>query len=262
MMKNFILIFGLTLFSCGEAPEIDLFIESQKTENITINGIVQNGEGLEISLEAPLLEARGKKVQVAKATIKKDNSFEIKTNIPGLGYYILKINTPEKDSIELTLNKGDEIQMNTSVERFSSAPMISGVSWASDVNTYQGALNSENNKNLLSGLSVKRMKENLSNPFNIVYSMHLMEREEEYNEARIQILFEVAEAYYNNYPGSEPAKNFQNQALFLRKYMENNALFAFGAIFHTFFAFGAIFHTCFAFGAICRTFFRLRRYFR
>ena len=82
MMKNFILIFGLTLFSCGESPEIDLFIESQKTENITINGIIQNGEGLEISLEAPLLEARGKKVQVAKATIKKDNSFEIKTNIP------------------------------------------------------------------------------------------------------------------------------------------------------------------------------------
>ena len=55
--------------------------------------------------------------------------------------------------------------------------------------------------------------------------MNLMEREEEYNEARIQILFEVAEAYYNNYPGSEPAKNFQNQALFLRKYMENNAFY-------------------------------------
>lgn len=224
-MKILIFILGLMLISCGDAPEIDLFIDSDVDQNIIIHGIVQNGEDLEISLEAPLLAARGKTVHVAKTTIKKDNSFRIKTKIPGLGYYILKINTPEKDSIELTLNKGDEIYLNTSVDRFSAAPMVSGVSWASDVNTYQEVLNSENNEDLLSALAAKRMKENLSNPFNIVYSMHIMDREEEYNESRIQILFEVAEAYYNNYPGSEPAKNFQNQALFLRKYMENNAFY-------------------------------------
>ena len=226
IMKYLLLICWIGLFSCGDTPGTDIFIENKNVLNdVKINGTVKNGAGMEIYLEAPLLEARGENIQVARAVISKENTFEINTTVPGLGYYILKINTPENDSIELTLNKGDQLNINTSVRDFSSSPSISGVSWSEEANTYQEMLKFNDSQKEISEYSAKRMRENPVNPFNIVLSMHLMNSEEEYNESRIQIFFEVANAFYNNYPGSEAANNFQKRTVFLRKYMENNGFY-------------------------------------
>ena len=66
-MKYLFLICLIGLVSCGDTPGTDVFIENQKSSNdITISGKIQNGAGMEIFLEAPLLESRGTKVQVAK----------------------------------------------------------------------------------------------------------------------------------------------------------------------------------------------------
>ncbi len=225
-MKYLFFICLCGLVSCGEVPGTDVFVENQKSpDDITISGKIQNGAGMEIFLEAPLLESRGTKVQIAKAVIENDDSFKINTKVPGLGYYILKIKSESNDSLELTLNKGDNLQLSTTVKDFMFNPKYSGVSWAEDANSYQQFIHSQDQEDQLSSFAAKRMKENPMNPFNIILSMHLMKKETDYNEARIQIFFEVASAFYSNYPGSEPANNFQNQTIFLRKYMENNAFY-------------------------------------
>ena len=225
-MKYLIFSLLIGLISCGESLETDVFIERKKeVDNVVISGKIQNGAGLEISLEAPLLQSRGTKVQVVKGIIDKNNSFTLNTQIPGLGYYILKLNSKSSDSLELTLKNGDQLSLNTSVSEFTTKPNYSGVSWADDANMYQQILNAPLSKENLSSYAFKRMKENPVNPFNIIHSMHLMNDENEYNESRIQLFFEVANAFYSYYPGSEPSNNFQKQTVFLRKYMENNAFY-------------------------------------
>ena len=222
-MKYLIFSLLIGLISCGESLETDVFIERKKeVDNVVISGKIQNGAGLEISLEAPLLQSRGTKVQVVKGIIDKNNSFTLNTQIPGLGYYILKLNSKSSDSLELTLKNGDQLSLNTSVSEFTTKPNYSGVSWAEDANMYQQILNAPLSKENLSSYAFKRMKENPVNPFNIIHSMHLMNDENEYNESRIQLFFEVANAFYSYYPGSEPSNNFQKQTVFLRKYMDNN----------------------------------------
>jgi thiol-disulfide isomerase/thioredoxin len=221
-MKYLIFSLLIGLISCGESLETDVFIE---VDNVVISGKIQNGAGLEISLEAPLLQSRGTKVQVVKGIIDKNNSFTLNTQIPGLGYYILKLNSKSSDSLELTLKNGDQLSLNTSVSEFTTKPNYSGVSWAEDANMYQQILNAPLSKENLSSYAFKRMKENPVNPFNIIHSMHLMNDENEYNESRIQLFFEVANAFYSYYPGSKPSNNFQKQTVFLRKYMENNAFY-------------------------------------
>ena len=225
-MKYLIFSLLIGLISCGESLETDVFIERKKeVDNVVISGKIQNGAGLEISLEAPLLQSRGTKVQVVKGIIDKNNSFTLNTQIPGLGYYILKLNSKSSDSLELTLKNGDHLSLNTSISEFTTKPNYSGVSWAEDANMYQQILNAPLSKENLSSYAFKRMKENPVNPFNIIHSMHLMNDENEYNESRIQLFFEVANAFYSYYPGSEPSNNFQKQTVFLRKYMENNAFY-------------------------------------
>ena len=225
-MKYLFFTLLIGLISCGESLDTDVFIERKKeVDNVVISGKIQNGAGLEISLEAPLLQSRGTKVQVVKGIIDKNNSFTLNTQIPGLGYYILKLNSKSSDSLELTLKNGDQLSLNTSVSEFTTKPNYSGVSWAEDANMYQQILNAPLSKENLSSYAFKRMKENPVNPFNIIHSMHLMNDENEYNESRIQLFFEVANAFYSYYPGSEPSNNFQKQTVFLRKYMENNAFY-------------------------------------
>ena len=106
-------LFGL--FSCDEVPGTDVYIENeQNSSEIIISGKIDNGAGIEIYLEAPLLESKGTKVEVAKSVIGENGSFEIKTTVPGLGYYLLKLKSETNDSLELSLNKGEHLELNTS----------------------------------------------------------------------------------------------------------------------------------------------------
>ena len=77
-MKYLIFSLLIGLISCGESLDTDVFIEREKkVDNVVISGKIQNGAGLEISLEAPLLQSRGTKVQVVKGIIDKNNIVRI-----------------------------------------------------------------------------------------------------------------------------------------------------------------------------------------
>jgi len=118
----FVLLFGL--FSCDEVPGTDVYIENeQNSSEIIISGKIDNGAGIKIYLEAPLLESKGTKVEVAKSVIGENGSFEIKTTVPGLGYYLLKLKSETNDSLELSLNKGEHLELNTSLEDFVNNPI-------------------------------------------------------------------------------------------------------------------------------------------
>jgi len=202
--------------------ESNSFQNNDSNTDISITGKIIDAAGLDLVLESPLL---GNKVEVARTMIDENENFTIQTNIPGLGYYILRLDNQNQDSLELSLNMGDQLTLNTSLDEYESNPKISGVSWSEDANGYYKILHSENVKTELSDFSATQMKKNPSNPFNIILSMHLMSTEEEYNESRIQIFGNVAQAFYETYPNSEAAKNFSKQFEQLQVYMVNNGFY-------------------------------------
>ena len=150
-MRYLLLLLLFGLFSCDEVPGTDVYIENeQNSSEIIISGKIDNGAGIEIYLEAPLLESKGTKVEVAKSVIGENGSFEIKTTVPGLGYYLLKLKSETNDSLELSLNKGEHLELNTSLVDFVSNPNYSGVSWAEDANIYQQLVLSQDEDKLSS----------------------------------------------------------------------------------------------------------------
>jgi len=198
------------------------FQNNNSNPDISITGKIKDAAGLYLILESPLL---GNKVEVARAMIDKNENFTIQTNIPGLGYYILRLDNQNQDSLELSLNMGDQLALNTSLDEYETNPKISGVPWSMDANRYYAILHSENRKTEMSEFTLERMKKDPSNPFNIILSMHLMSSEEEYNESRIQIFGNVAQAFFEKYPKTEAAKNFSKQFQQLREYMVNNGFY-------------------------------------
>ncbi len=229
-MKCFwFLILVSFLTSCGN--DVDSVLnednsnESYQTKveaDIVIRGKVKDAAGLDVVLESPLI---GNKVEVARAMIDENENFSIETNIPGLGYYVLRLGNQNRDSIELSLKIGDSLSLSTSLREFSLKPGLSGVAWSSDANAYCEILASANAKEELSEFTARRMKEEPSNPYNIILSMHLMSSKDEYNEARIQIFGDVAQSFYESYPNSEAAKNFGRQFQELQAYMVNNGFY-------------------------------------
>jgi len=222
MFKYYFFALCILLSSCGDDNNTDDNVYQDEESNISIKGKIKDAAGLDLVLESPLL---GNKVEVARTMIDENENFTIQTNIPGLGYYILRLDNQNQDSLELSLNMGDQLTLNTSLDEYESNPKISGVSWSEDANSYYKILHSENVNTELSDFSAAQMKKNPSNPFNIILSMHLMSTEEEYNESRIQIFGNVAQAFYETYPNSEAAKNFSKQFEQLQVYMVNNGFY-------------------------------------
>ena len=113
-MKTLLLIlfpFLLLLFACeNEEAEAPLEI------NFHVSGKVRNAIGQTISINAP---SENGNVLVASTKIKSDGTFAIDGNIPGLGYYIMKIGSEDKNSIPLSLNIKDHLKINTTLETFT-----------------------------------------------------------------------------------------------------------------------------------------------
>ena len=130
-MKTLLLIlfpFLLLLFACqNEEAEAPLDI------NFHVSGKVSNAIGQTISINAP---SENGNVLVASAKINSDGTFAIDGNIPGLGYYIMKIGSEDKNSVPLALNIKDHLKINTSLETFTYSLDASGTAWSSTMNEY------------------------------------------------------------------------------------------------------------------------------
>lgn len=198
---------------------------TSKTENnISITGQIIDGSNTRITLEAPLLQSKGKNIELASANLDAEGRFILKASIPGLGYYMLKSYGNEIDSVELTLAPKDNLNIEAHKDSIHKSIRSSGVPWSEDLENYQN-IRAEQNPIELSDFAAQRMKAAPSSAFNIVLSNHIMKSQSQWNEERIQIFGSVAAAFYKLDPNSEATQNFVRNFELMQTFMLNNGFY-------------------------------------
>ena len=159
--------------------------------NVSISGQIKDASNARITLEAPLMQSKGKNIELASDTLDAEGRFALDASIPGLGYYMLKIYGVKVDSVELTLTPQDNITLLTHKDSIHESITTEGVIWSQDLEDYQ-TIRAKENPIELSNFAAQRMKATPASPFNIVLSNHIMESQDQWNEERIQIFGSVA----------------------------------------------------------------------
>ena len=231
-MKTLLLIlfpFLLLLLACqNEEAEAPLDI------NFHVSGKVRNAIGQTISINAP---SENGNVLVASAKINSDGTFAIDGNIPGLGYYIMKIGSEEKNSVPLALNIKDHLKINTSLETFSYSLDASGTAWSSTMNEYltlrhefelkmgeianqQQKLSEEeftikliDSKQKIEEFSRDKIKSTPESPYNIILSMELIPANgfENWNLENLKCLEIMVTGYQNKYGDTPISRSVASQ---------------------------------------------------
>ena len=202
----------------------DDIISSYSANNVLISGQIRQASNMKITLEAPLMQSKGKNIELSSDSLDGNGHFEMNTSIPGLGYFMLKIYGESVDSIELTLSPGDDIKIEAQKDSIHESISVDGVMWSKDLEAYQ-SIRAKQNPIALSNFAAQRMKATPSSPFNVILSNHIMNSEDQWNEERIQIFGRVAEAFYQMDPKSEATQNFVRNFELMQTYMLNNGFY-------------------------------------
>ena len=202
--------------------------------NFEITGNISGVSGMTLFVEAPSDKGT---IPVAEGQINDDGSFDITGNIPGLGYYFLRLSDEENRLIPITLIPGDHLKIRTSLEDFVSKPHASGTSWSRTMNRYlsefnhfqevqaQLQLNNENRskeevsalflqaKSEMESFSRSCMLRDPSNAYNIILSMDLLPSVsfDDWDPSNLDALRKVTEAFEQKYAGQPAAETFRNQ---------------------------------------------------
>ena len=202
--------------------------------NFEISGKISGVPGLTLFIEAPSDKGT---IPVAEGQINEDGSFSIIGNIPGLGYYFLRLGDEKNSLIPITLIPGDHLTINTSGNSFVSKPNAGGTSWSRTMNRYLGEfdkfqqtqarlqLNQENRskeevsklfleaKSKMEDFSRTNMMKDPSNAYNIILSMDLLPSVsfDDWDPSNLNTLRVVTEAFEKKYTGQPAAETFRNQ---------------------------------------------------
>lgn len=202
--------------------------------NFEISGKISGASGLMLFIEAPSDKGT---IPVAEGQLNEDGSFDIKGNIPGLGYYFLRLNDEQNRLIPITLKPEDHLKINTSLKDFVSKPNASGTSWSRTMNRYlsefqqfqavqeelQANMQNLSKEDVAKGFSTAKRKmeafsrsqmlKDPSNPYNIILSMDLVPSMsfDDWDVANLEALKKVAEAFEEDYAGQPAAETFRNQ---------------------------------------------------
>ena len=202
--------------------------------NFEISGKISGASGMMLFIEAPSDKGT---IPVAEGELNEDGTFDIKGNIPGLGYYFLRLNDEENHLIPITLKPEDHLKINTRLADFVSKPNASGTSWSKTMNQYLGKfndfqkvqeklqINAENRskeevsklflkaKRKMESFSRSQMLKNPSNPYNIILSMDLIPSMsfEDWDPSNLEALKKVADSFEEHYSGQPAAETFRSQ---------------------------------------------------
>ena len=225
------LVGGIILYNKSQKDSAEL---NGLEANFSVKGTIKDADGLMLYVEAPSDKGT---IPVAECEIDSDGSFEIIGNIPGLGYYFLRLGNEQNSLIPITLRPEDHLKINTTVATFVSEPNASGTDWSSTMNSYlkefnrfQQAqeklqMNAENRskeevsklflneKRKMEAFSRARMIKNPSNAYNIILSMDLLPSMsfEDWDPNNLETLRSVTEAFEEKYIGQPAAETFRNQ---------------------------------------------------
>lgn len=202
--------------------------------NFEVSGKITGVPGLTLFIEAPSDKGT---IPVAEGQINDDGSFSISGNIPGLGYYFLRLSDEKNSLIPITLIPGDHLKINASVNSFVAKPNANGTSWSRTMNSYlrefdqfqqtqaRLQLNEENRskeevsklflqaKSKMESFSRTNMLKDPSNAYNIILSMDLLPSVsfDDWDPSNLDALRKVTEAFEDKYAGQPAAETFRNQ---------------------------------------------------
>lgn len=202
--------------------------------NFEISGKITGVQGMTLFIEAPSDKGT---IPVAEGQINDDGSFSISGNIPGLGYYFLRLSDERNSLIPITLIPGDHLTINTSLSYFVSKPNAGGTSWSKTMNRYlsefdafqqtqarlqlnEGNLGKEEvsklflqAKSKMESFSRTQMLKDPSNAYNIILSMDLLPSVsfDDWDASNLDALRKVTEAFEDKYAGQPAAETFRNQ---------------------------------------------------
>lgn len=203
-------------------------------ENFEISGQIKGASGMTLFIEAPSDKGT---IPVAEGKINADGTFDIRGNVPGLGYYFLRLNDEQNSLIPITLKPEDHLKLNTRLSDFVSKPNASGTNWSTTMNRYLSEFSKfqqtqeklqlnvqqlskedvakgfSEAKKKMEAFSRSQMLKNPSNPYNIILSMDLIPSMsfDDWDPANLEALRKVTEAFEENYAGQPAAETFRNQ---------------------------------------------------
>lgn len=235
-MKIFKLLFLLSSFtfllhSCDDTENTD----AEKPENnFTIEGKITGSNQQKIYVEAP--SDRGT-IPVANVLIKSNGTFKLEGNVPGLGYYFIRLGEDKNNIIPVTIEPKNHLKINCEASNFKQKPNASGTNWAKVMNQYLAQLQAFQNsqdslmtiqktmskealndeyykaKERIDVFARKQMMRDPSNPYNIVLSMVLLPTTsfDGWNKTNLSVLEQVAQGFERKYQGQQAALTIRSQ---------------------------------------------------
>jgi thiol-disulfide isomerase/thioredoxin len=245
------IIIPIVYFSLNSTNENGQNTEKPK-DNFTISGNIKGADGLRIYVEAP--SDRGM-IPVSDTVINSDGSFRLNGNVPGLGFFLIRLGENPENAIQATIEPNNKIVLNTSLEDFKFKPNMKGTSWAKVLNEHQEIMRvfEQEQKLLMANKSASKEEINESffaskkkvedfakasmlrdpgNAYNIVLSMALLPSASftDWDPDNLKVLEAVAQGFETKYNGQPAAKTFRGQVDQIREAYDQYAATTNGTI--------------------------------
>lgn len=254
MKYTFVLLVGLLFIGCDNAVETTTSDQPKEEleDNFVITGKIRNGQNVNYYLEA---QTSNGTVPVAQATSDGTGKFEIVGNIPGFGFYQLRMGeTPEK-VIPLTLVPDDKVNIKASHATFVT-PEVTGTEWSGVMTEYLEVyqnfkeaqtlleLNPENlskeeaNKEYMKlrktvdDFALAQMDEDPGNPFNVVLLPSAVPQDgfNTWGTQELNRLKRVEQSLMDKFPESPIVENLGYQIYQIEQQYEQHKIYNSGTV--------------------------------
>ncbi|HLU86660.1 MAG TPA: TlpA disulfide reductase family protein [Taishania sp.] len=230
LVVSLICLFALVACNSND----DKFDENGKEINLEITGNIKSANGQLVKLEAV---SQGGVFSVVESKVEGE-SFKLRTNVPGLGIYQLRIGDNPDNAIVIPANIGDHIQLDGDISNLALGVKISGVDWGKTYTEYmklvsefseaQGELMELQNKvsrdelvqryfemkKPVDDYAREKINQNPGSPFNLVMVNSLMPTTglEGYPKENLDAIKKMAESYAKKYSNSPITQSLAEQA--------------------------------------------------
>jgi thiol-disulfide isomerase/thioredoxin len=222
-------------------------------DNFSISGKILGAGGIRLYVEAP--SNRGM-IPVADTIINSDGSFKLNGNVPGLGFFLLRLGENPENAIQVTIEPNNKVSLNTTLEDFKFKPHMNGPSWTKVLNKHQEIMRIfEEEQKVLMANEKSASKEEINkaffaskkkvedfaratmlsdpgNAYNIVLSMALLPSASfsDWDSENLKVLEAAAQGFENKYNGQPAAKTFRSQVDQIREAYNQYAATSNGSI--------------------------------
>jgi thiol-disulfide isomerase/thioredoxin len=203
-------------------------------DNFSISGNIAGAGGYRLYVEAPSDQGM---IPVSDTLINSDGTFRLNGNVPGLGFFLLRLGENQENVIQVTIEPNNNISLNTSLENFKYKPNMTGPSWTKVLNQHQEILRvfeieqktlianeksaSKEEVNEAFLVSKKKVEDfakasminDPSNAYNIVLSMALLPTTsfDQWDSENLKVLEAAAQGFESKYGSQPAAKTFRSQ---------------------------------------------------